>query len=70
MKINEEWKVCYSQPMALLSIILTQESQKKVEREASKIRTEFEKKESRYEQYADKLERRAGARFHPRDDGM
>lgn len=69
MKINEEWKVCHSNN-AFTTIILTRAFQKKVEREVSKIRTDFEKKISRYEQYVDKLERRAGTYFHPQDDGM
>ncbi|KAJ3567335.1 hypothetical protein NP233_g6425 [Leucocoprinus birnbaumii] len=42
----------------------------KRDREASKLRSEFEKKYARYESYIDKLERRAGNHFHPRQDDL
>ncbi|KXN88856.1 hypothetical protein AN958_06726, partial [Leucoagaricus sp. SymC.cos] len=47
---------------------LNEEWKKKRDREASKLRTEFEKKFSRYESYIDKLERRAGNHFNPHQD--
>lgn len=41
--------------------------QKRREHEASKLRTNFEKKVLRYESYIDKLERRAGNILHKRE---
>ena len=44
--------------------------QKRYEVEASKIREQLEKKNSRYEGYIDRLERKAGSRFQPGDEGI
>lgn len=43
--------------------------QRRWELEMSKLRLELEKKWSRYEGYIDRLERRAGSRFNPNEDG-
>lgn len=66
-RINEEWKVNISwDPNNTRTLNVWQ---KKRDWEASKIRTQFEKKVSRYESYIGRLERRAGNHFHPRKDG-
>ncbi|KAF9015700.1 hypothetical protein BDQ17DRAFT_1341502 [Cyathus striatus] len=41
---------------------------RKREQEAAKLRSNFDKKQFRYEGYIDRLERKAGASFHPNDD--
>jgi len=68
MRMNEEWKVNLfrdpSNPRILINVL-----QKKRDWEASKLRTQFEKKTSRYESYIDRLERRAGNQFHPPKNG-
>ena len=45
-------------------------SQRRYEMEASKLRTEYEKKATRYEGYIDRLERKAGHSFRPGENGM
>jgi len=68
MRINEEWKVnLFRDPSNAL--ILIHVLQKKRDWEASKLRTQFEKKVSRYESYIDRLERRAGNLFHSPKNG-
>jgi hypothetical protein len=44
--------------------------QKRRQVEASKIREQLERKFSRYEGYIDRLDRKAGRQFQPRDEGI
>ncbi|TFK41852.1 hypothetical protein BDQ12DRAFT_598942 [Crucibulum laeve] len=67
-KVSEGWRVCSVSELIQCGSETECDLQRRREVEASKLHEALGKKQARFEGYIDRLERKAGPRFHPGED--